>query len=97
MTVTGIITALIVGLVVGALGRLVVPGRQRIGLGLTLLVGVVAALLGTALARGLGIATTTAGIDWIEIMFQVALAAVGVVLVANLMGRNSRRRRYVRR
>ncbi|GAA0963604.1 GlsB/YeaQ/YmgE family stress response membrane protein [Virgisporangium aurantiacum] len=98
MTVTGIITALIVGLVVGALGRLVVPGRQRIGIGVTILVGIVAALLGTALARALGIATTTAGIDWIEIMFQVALAAVGVVLVANLMGRNSRRRRrYVRR
>jgi uncharacterized membrane protein YeaQ/YmgE (transglycosylase-associated protein family) len=97
MTVTGIITALIVGLVVGALGRLVVPGRQRIGIGVTILVGIVAALLGTALARALGIATTTAGIDWIEIMFQVALAAVGVVLVANLMGRNSRRRRYTRR
>jgi uncharacterized membrane protein YeaQ/YmgE (transglycosylase-associated protein family) len=97
MTVTGIITALIVGLVVGALGRLVVPGRQRIGIGVTILVGIVAALLGTALARALGIATTTAGIDWIEIMFQVALAAVGVVLVANLMGRNYRRRRYTRR
>ena len=96
MTVTGIITALIVGLVVGALGRLVVPGRQRIGIGVTILVGIVAALLGTALARGLGVATT-AGVDWIEIMFQVALAAVGVVLVANLMGRNYRRRRYTRR
>ncbi|MEU6207970.1 GlsB/YeaQ/YmgE family stress response membrane protein, partial [Micromonospora musae] len=28
LTVWGIITALIVGLIVGALGRLVVPGRQ---------------------------------------------------------------------
>ena len=28
-TVWGIITALVVGLIVGALGRLVVPGRQN--------------------------------------------------------------------
>jgi uncharacterized membrane protein YeaQ/YmgE (transglycosylase-associated protein family) len=97
MTVTGIITALIVGLVVGALGRLVVPGKQRIGIGVTILVGIVAALIGTALARGLGVATTP-GVDWIEVLFQVGLAAVGVILAANLMGRNSRRRRgYARR
>jgi uncharacterized membrane protein YeaQ/YmgE (transglycosylase-associated protein family) len=91
MTVTGILSALIVGIVVGALGRLVVPGRQRIGIVVTILVGIVAALIGTALARGLGVATT-AGVDWIELLFQIGLAAVGVVLAVNLMGRNSRRR-----
>jgi uncharacterized membrane protein YeaQ/YmgE (transglycosylase-associated protein family) len=92
MTVTGIVMALIVGLVVGALGRLVVPGKQRIGIGVTILVGIVAALVGTALARSLGVATATAGVDWMELLFQVALAAVGVVLVTSLMGRNHRRR-----
>ncbi len=49
MTVTGIITALIVGLIIGALGRLVVPGRQRIPIWLTMLIGVGAALLGSAI------------------------------------------------
>ena len=44
MTVTGIITALIVGLIIGALGRLVVPGKQNIPIWLTLVIGVVAAL-----------------------------------------------------
>lgn len=33
---------IIAGLVIGALARLVLPGRQRIGIGLTLLLGVVA-------------------------------------------------------
>ena len=86
MTVTGIISAIIVGLVIGALGRLVVPGRQNIGILMTMLVGVVAALLGTVIARATGVADTS-GVDWIELLFQVVLAAVGVFLVAGLMGR----------
>ena len=93
MTVTGIITALIVGLVIGALGRLVVPGRQSMPIWLTMVIGVVAALLGTVLARALGIATATSGIDWMELIIQVALAAVGVALVAGF-GRGRTRRTY---
>ena len=86
MTVTGIITALIVGLIIGALGRLVVPGRQNIPLWLTLVIGVVAALLGTVIARATGVADTK-GFDWIELLFQVVLAAIGVALVAGVSGR----------
>ena len=87
MTVTGIITALIVGLIIGALGRLVVPGKQNIPIWLTMLIGVVAALLGTVLARAVGVATATSGIDWTELLFQVVLAAIGVALVAGTRGR----------
>jgi uncharacterized membrane protein YeaQ/YmgE (transglycosylase-associated protein family) len=93
VTVTGIITALIVGLVIGALGRLVIPGRQSIPIWLTMVIGVVAALLGTVLARALGISTDTPGIDWLELLIQVALAAVGVGLVAGF-GRGRRGRTY---
>ena len=97
MTVTGIITALIVGLIIGALGRLVVPGKQNIPIWLTMVIGVVAALLGTVLANALDVGGTN-GIDWIELLFQVGLAAIGVVLAVNMMGRRStRRRRSVRR
>lgn len=85
MTVTGIISALIIGLIIGALGRLVVPGRQGIPIWLTMLIGVVAALLGTVIARALGVATTS-GVDWIELLIQIALAAVGVGLVVGIGG-----------
>lgn len=94
MTVTGIITALIVGLIIGALGRLVVPGRQNIPIWLTMVIGVVAALIGTVLARALGIATETNGIDWLELLVQVALAAIGVALVAGFWSRSRTRRTY---
>ena len=88
MTVTGIITALIVGLIIGALGRLVVPGKQHIPIWLTIVVGIVAALLGTVIAKAGGFSATS-GIDWRELGLQVLLAAVGVALVA---GVGSRRR-----
>jgi uncharacterized membrane protein YeaQ/YmgE (transglycosylase-associated protein family) len=78
--ISGIITALIIGLIIGALGRLVLPGRQKISIWLTLLIGVVAALLGTLLASLIGV-DDTKGIDWIELALQVALAAGGVALV----------------
>ncbi len=87
MTITGIITALIVGLIIGALGRLVVPGHQNLPIWLTMLIGVGAALLGTAIARAAGIATETAGVDWTELLIQVVLAAIGVALVSGVGGR----------
>ena len=90
MEISGIITALIIGLIIGALGRLVVPGKQNIPIWLTLLVGIVAALVGTALAAVLGVAITP-GIDWIELIIQVALAAGGVSAVAGIYSRRGRR------
>jgi uncharacterized membrane protein YeaQ/YmgE (transglycosylase-associated protein family) len=87
MTPTGIITAILIGVVVGVLGRLVLPGKQPIGMLITILVGIVSALIGTWLARQLGIPTATNGIDWMELLVQVIVAALGVALVAGLMGR----------
>lgn len=89
MHVSGIFTALVVGLIIGALGRLVVPGKQNIAIWLTLLIGVVAALVGTALAAALGV-DDTGGIDWIELILQIALAAGGVALVAGAQSRRGR-------
>lgn len=86
MTVTGIITAIVVGLIIGALARLVLPGRQNISILLTIIVGIVAALIGTAIARGTGVADTP-GFDWIELIFQVVIAAIGVTIVGSLRGR----------
>ncbi|MGW6908864.1 GlsB/YeaQ/YmgE family stress response membrane protein [Streptomyces sp. NPDC054940] len=77
MEISGIISALVIGIIIGVLGRLVVPGRQRIGVLWTILVGIVAALLGSALAAGLGVADTD-GVDWIEWLIQIGLAALGV-------------------
>lgn len=81
MEITGIFSAIIIGLIIGALGRLVVPGKQRLPIWLTIVVGIVAALAGTAIASVFGVADTP-GIDWIELGLQVALAAFGVTILA---------------
>ncbi|GAA0985388.1 hypothetical protein GCM10009555_060770 [Acrocarpospora macrocephala] len=86
MSIETILGAIVIGAVVGVLGRLLLPGRQPIGWILTVVVGIIAALIGTAIAQALGVATTP-GIDWIEIVMQVVLAVVGVGAVAALRGR----------
>lgn len=88
MTASGIIMAIVIGAIIGALARFVLPGRQNIGILLTIVIGIVAALLGTWLAQQVGVATTD-GIDWIEIVFQVGLAAVAIALFAGVGSRRS--------
>ncbi len=86
MTITGIFSAILIGIVVGVLGRLLVPGRQPIGLLVTILVGIVSAFIGTVIARALGIPIVTNGVDWLELLVQVIVAALGVALVSSSMG-----------
>ena len=87
MTVTGIISAIVVGLILGLLGRLVVPGKQSIPLWLTIIVGIVAAFIGGFIASALGYGNAGGGIPWILIIIQIVVAAILVVLTANLYGR----------
>lgn len=77
--ISSIISAIVIGLIVGALGRLVVKGKQSMSLLATIAIGIVAAIVGTLVASFLGVADTR-GIDWIELALQVFLAAVGVSL-----------------
>jgi uncharacterized membrane protein YeaQ/YmgE (transglycosylase-associated protein family) len=85
-----ILSAIVVGLIVGALGRLVVPGRQSISIWLTIGIGIAAALIGSLIASALGVGETR-GIDWIKLIIQVALAAGGVALVAGRSAPGGRR------
>ena len=85
MDIDGIISAIIIGAIIGALARLIMPGRQSIGILLTIIVGIVAALIGTFIARAMGVETTS-GIDWIELLFQIVLAVVGVGIVSGIKG-----------
>ncbi len=84
MTVTGIISALVVGIVIGAAARLILPGRQNIGVLWTIVIGIVAALIGTWLTDAMGIGNKN-GYDLLELLAQIVLAVIGVGLVAGML------------
>ncbi len=76
LTVSVIVAWLLIGLVIGALARLLVPGRQHIGIILTILIGIVAALVG-------GIVTSAVvGAGHTVITFIVALVAAALLVSA---------------
>jgi uncharacterized membrane protein YeaQ/YmgE (transglycosylase-associated protein family) len=80
MTIGGLAAAVVVGAMIGALGRLIVPGRPGMPAWLLMATGVVAAFAGTGLATLFGL--TESGWTLWETLLQIALAAVGVCLVA---------------
>src|SRR4249919_12753 len=73
---------ILVGLIVGLLARMLVPGRTPVGLLGTLVIGVVGAVLGGWLAGAFF--EETAGVDW--------LASIGVAVVLVLLVRAGPRR-----
>ncbi len=79
MTSAAIITWLIIGLVIGALGHLLVPGRQRIGILLTLLFGIVGAFLGGIITA----AILGAGHLVITFIVSVIVAALLIAVVSH--------------
>jgi uncharacterized membrane protein YeaQ/YmgE (transglycosylase-associated protein family) len=87
---SAIVSAIVVGAIIGVLGRLVVRGRQNISMIATIIIGIVAALIGTAIARAASVGDTD-GIDWIKLAIQVGLAAIGVALYAGTAGGGNRR------
>jgi uncharacterized membrane protein YeaQ/YmgE (transglycosylase-associated protein family) len=89
MTVTGIIMAIIVGLILGVVGRAIAPGKQNIPIWLTIVVGIVAALIGSAIV---GPMRDTNGVDWVELIVQIVLAVIGVMAAAAVYGGRSSRR-----
>ena len=88
-----IIWAIIAGLVIGLLAKLIIPGRQTIPLWLTILLGIVGGLVGNWLASVFGV-RDTAGIDWIRHFLQIGAAAVLIAIVSPMRtGRGARRGR----
>jgi uncharacterized membrane protein YeaQ/YmgE (transglycosylase-associated protein family) len=84
-----IISAIFTGLIVGALARLVVPGTKGFSIFMTILLGIAGAVIGSLIYALLG-GTDTAGIDWIRLIVQVAVAAIFVWVYVGIAGRKSR-------
>ncbi|GAB2962057.1 GlsB/YeaQ/YmgE family stress response membrane protein [Streptomyces pseudoechinosporeus] len=75
----GWLWAIIVGFVLGLLAKAIIPGKQHSPLWLTTIFGMVGAIVGNSIARGIGI-DETRGIDWGRHGLQLAAAVVLVFL-----------------
>jgi len=73
-----ILGLIIIGIIIGILARLVLPGRQPIGAGMTVLLGIAGALVGGVVASAIG-----EGDIW-ELNFIGTV--VGVVAAAAFIG-----------
>jgi uncharacterized membrane protein YeaQ/YmgE (transglycosylase-associated protein family) len=82
---TTIIVTVILGAIIGALARLVLPGRQNISTLMTVILGIVGALIGSWLWTGVFNKGDTSGIDWIALIMGVIVAAVLIVVYERMM------------
>jgi uncharacterized membrane protein YeaQ/YmgE (transglycosylase-associated protein family) len=71
---------IVFGLVVGIVARLLVPGRQALGIGMTILLGVIGSVIGGVVANALGTG------DVFELNFIGAIVAIAAAVVLIVVG-----------
>ncbi len=76
-----ILWGLVAGLIIGPLARLVLPGKQNISIGMTILIGAAGAILGGLIAGWIGVGSI------LQLIIQVAVAALVVVAYGSMSGR----------
>lgn len=69
-----ILWTILIGLIVGALAKLIMPGKDPGGIIVTILLGIVGALLGTWIGRALGMYSAGQAAGWI-------MSLVGAIIV----------------
>ncbi|MBA2695368.1 MAG: GlsB/YeaQ/YmgE family stress response membrane protein [Actinobacteria bacterium] len=87
ITVTTIIAAFILGIVIGPLARLLLPGRQDVNLLMTVLLGAVGALAGSIIVSAVGSGT---GFNIWALLTGVVVAAALVLLYTAVAGNKTR-------
>jgi uncharacterized membrane protein YeaQ/YmgE (transglycosylase-associated protein family) len=89
--VVQILGLIVVGLVIGALARLIKPGKQRMSILATLLLGVVGAIIGGLLGGLLnGGRTNPFELNFLGFVFAVIAAVLLVGVAESLSGRGNR-------
>jgi uncharacterized membrane protein YeaQ/YmgE (transglycosylase-associated protein family) len=84
-----IIGAIVAGLVIGALGRLIVPGKQNISIVMTIVIGIIASLVATLILGAIfGYTNDNGGIQWWYWIVGAILAALGIVAYGRISNKS---------
>lgn len=82
-----IIGAIIVGAIIGALARLVLPGKQSISVVVTIVLGILGSLIGSWLVYQLGYSNSNGGFEIIPFLAGIVVAAVLIVVYGLVTGK----------
>jgi len=82
-----ILMAIVAGIIIGPLARLVLPGRQNISIIMTVVLGAVGALAGSAIFRALSNRSDTGGIDWVAFFIGIVVAALAILAYTTMAHR----------
>ena len=89
-SLTGIIGTIIFGAIIGALARLIMPGKQNISVLWTIVLGTVGVFIGGLIANSLGIANTSSGevIKWgLAIVIAIITTILEIFIYLGVTGR----------
>jgi len=75
----GIIGMIVVGFIVGLIARAIMPGEQKFGIILTIILGIVGAIVAGYLGSALGLYQTGEGVGWIA-------SIIGAIIVLFIYG-----------
>jgi uncharacterized membrane protein YeaQ/YmgE (transglycosylase-associated protein family) len=84
-----IVLAIIVGAIIGLVARLVMPGKQNIGMIMTVVVGALGGLIGSWVASKFGYHNANGGIAWIPFFIGIAVAVVLIAIWETVTGRRT--------
>ncbi len=88
-----IVLTLIVGALIGLVARLVMPGKQDIGMIMTIVLGALGGLIGSwVVTKFFAYHNANGGIAWIPFFVGVGVAVVLIAIWESIRGTRSRRR-----
>ena len=86
--ISTIIGAIILGAIIGALGRFLVPGKQNISIIVTIIIGIIANVVVTWIVTALGYQNQS-GIAWIPLILGAIVAAIIIILYGRMTNRRA--------
>ncbi len=84
-----ILSALVVGLIVGALARLIMPGKQNIGVIMTIVLGALGSFIGSWLTYQFGYSNSNGGWEVIPFLVGIIVAILLIAIYVGVTGKRS--------
>lgn len=83
---------IVLGLIAGGIAKMLMPGRDPGGCVITIIIGIVGALLGGWISTMLGFGGLAGGLDWRNLIIAV-LGSFVLLAIFRMLGGGGRRRR----